>query len=162
MSRLVLAPAWRWKPRCSGEYTDGVRLSRALIVALALVVSPVGAAVCEVVCGVPPSPAVTSAVASGDDHAHHGHHAAPAPATTIVRTASPDEVTISIPAADCDLRTTVPARLRTTFTDLVASSVALTTSAYRLDLAPAHRASVTAVTPRPPTRPPHTPVPLRI
>ncbi|MCC7184962.1 MAG: hypothetical protein IT185_01890 [Acidobacteria bacterium] len=139
-----------------------MRLSRALIVALALVVSPVGASVCEVVCGVPSSPAVASAPTSVDDHAHHGHHAAPSPAATIVRAATPDEVAMSIPAADCDIRTTVPARLRTPFTDIVASSAALTSSVYGLDLAAVQHQRVTGVTPRPPISPPHTLVPLRI
>jgi len=139
-----------------------VRLSRALIVALALVVSPVGAAVCEVVCGLPSSPAVASAPASVDEHAHHGHHAAPAAVTTFVRATSPDDVAMSIPAADCDIRTAVPARLRTPFTDIVASSAALTSSVYGLDLAAPQHPRVTGVTPRPPISPPHTPVPLRI
>lgn len=138
---------------------------RALILTLTLVVSPLGAAVCEVVCGMAPHAVhqveqVQAAIV--DEHAHHGHHSTPAPQTAIVAAASTDGVTISVPAPECDLRAATPARLRATSTDVIASSVAMTTAVYRLDDAPARHVSNGNATTSPPAPPPLTPLPLRI
>jgi hypothetical protein len=142
-----------------------VRVSRALIVTLALMVSPAAAAVCEVVCGIAPHPAHQAEPASAatvDEHAHHGHHPTPVPETVSARAASHADVSISIPAPECDLRGATPARLRPAATDVITSAAATTTSVYPVDAAPTRPVHFGAATTGPPGPPPLTRLPLRI
>lgn len=130
-------------------------------------VSPVAAAMCEVVCGVAPhaahqAEAAPAAVVAGAHDAHAHHAPQPAPEAAIVRAEASGDATISIPAPECDLRGATPARLRPTSTDVVTSSAALIASVYLLDRAPAPHMLVAGATLRPPAPPPLTPLPLRI
>jgi hypothetical protein len=132
-----------------------------------LMVSPVAAAACEVVCGVAPHaahradeaiPAVTA-----DEHAHHGTHAAPSTNETVVLSALADAVTsMSIPAPECDLLGASPARVRSTVTEKIPYAVILTSAVLPMvDAVDSHQPGLGAAS-RPPAPPPHTPLPLRI
>lgn len=145
---------------------------RFLIVVLAVLVSPVSVAVCEMVCGLSMQTAQTASstaqtpAATPDVHAHHGHHATPAqtpePAVTLARAAGADAPVVSIPAADCDLRTTVPARVRSNGPDVSADASASSQMIRLAQPSVSLGRLVSAVQARPPVPPLHAPVPLRI
>ena len=143
------------------RYSADVTVSRLLIVTLALFVSPLGAAVCEIACGSPThaaahgAPAPSAAIAA-DRHLHHQAEsdnvvAAPAPAASRVD---------ALPEAGCEPVSAAPARIRAVFSDTpalahagVGASAAWTTIVFP------HHPAVKS----PPSSPPHhVPVPLRI
>jgi len=142
-----------------------VRLTRALIVTLVLMVSPVAAAACEIVCGLPshgPSHAAQTpapAMPSVDAHAHHGHHAPPPVAAS---DPSSDPSSASLTAPDCDLTPASPARLRTSFADSTTNIAAITTPTVAWAGPTQTSRFPVLVAPSPPGPPPHAPVPLRI
>ncbi len=61
------------------SYTASVRIPRTLIVSLALAVSPIGDAVCEVVCSAPVLAQGAADEVSATETAGHQHHAATSP-----------------------------------------------------------------------------------
>ena len=136
-------------------------VSRLLAAALALFVSPLGAAVCEIACRTPVHAAMHSAPTASDAVAadsHQHHHEAEledvaASASALSRLDAP-------PRVDCDPVNSVPARVRGAFSDTPALADAG-------QGAPAAWTAITssrhAAAPSPPSSPPHhAPVPLRI
>jgi hypothetical protein len=135
-----------------------VRLTHALIVTLVLMVSPLAATVCEVVCGLPSTATADAAVVTTgiDEHAHHAHHAPPPPAP------STDPASPSLSAPDCELTQANPARVRTAFADSTNSVAAFTTQTLPVGASPERGRVVLASASSPPAPHPHAPVPLRI
>jgi len=118
---------------------------RVLVFALALVTSPVGAVVCEVVCAdhvvaIHHAPATEAAV---EGHAHHGHMAmeaaAPAPRAKVTAPAgTSSEFTSQM--EDCAPSSGQPATRRTPSTDSSCAPAAdlVTTAVYSLALVRQH------------------------
>jgi len=145
-----------------------VRLIRPLAIVLAVMVSPVGMAVCEVVCGSPlhaagHAQAALPAAAAHEAHAHHdhhGHHTPPAAAPAAP--ASDADGVMSLPGPECEPLSGIPARVRSTFSgpDLQTSAIAQVVTVVDMVTRPHQRLLVADVGPPEPPR--HAPVPLRI
>jgi len=148
-------------------YTASVRRLRPLVFVLALLVSPLGVAVCEVVCGLPahaaghaPVPAETARV---DAHAHHDHHQhhAPLPTAPVAPVSDADGV-VTLPGPACDPLSGIPARVRSPFSGPDAHGVAVAHVASALDSQEQRYPRVVPADTGPPDPPRHAPVPLRI
>lgn len=134
-----------------------------MVVVLSLLVSPLGAAVCEVVCGSPahagahPAPPDASERSADAHHAHHGHVM---PETPALVTADPAEQGGWRTAGpDCDPLSSTPARVRATFSDTPALVASMAASAPPVTTTPGLHAASTVSPPAPPHL---APVPLRI
>ncbi len=133
---------------------------------LALMVSPVGAAVCEVVCGSPSHAAAHAPVAAqtdADAHAHHDHHAHHAsPAAPMVPQASDADGRMHVPGPECDPLLAIPGRVRSAFSGPDFHATIVTHVAAVIDPVVPARSRVVVSDTGPPDPPRSAPVPLRI
>lgn len=149
-------------------YTAGVSLSRAVTLVLAVLVSPLGTAVCEVVCGAPGHAAAHAAapaqtVVQTDQHAHHDHHAHHAPAAApVIPPASDADGRMHVPGPECDPVLSIPGRVRSPFFGPDLHAAVVTHLASVVDTAMPALARVVVSDTGPPDPPRHAPIPLRI
>jgi len=144
-------------------YTAGVSLSRSVTLVLAVLVSPLGAAVCEVVCGSPAHAAHAAAPAQmdvqTDQHDHHAHHV---PTAAPVPPASDADGRLHVPGPDCDPVLAIAGHVRSTFSGPDLHAVVVSHLASVIDAAVPRHSHVAVSDTGPPDPPRHAPIPLRI
>lgn len=154
----------------AGRYTEAVRFQRPVVLALALLVSPVGVAVCEVVCGTPVHAAghgsVPAEPAAVDPHAHHDLHAhhAPPPAAPVAPVSDADGTVgvVQVPGPECDPAVAIPARVRSTFSGLDLHATAIAHVVFVTNSQVLTQPRVAIADTGPPDPPRHASIPLRI
>lgn len=139
---------------------------RLIAFVLAVAVSPLGAAVCEVVCGSPEhaahAVARTQADVQPDPHAHHDHLAHDAPTAAPVQSPSDADGRMHVPVPDCDPVLAIAGRVRSTFSGPDVHAVVVSHLASVIDAAVPRHARATVSDIGPPDPPLHAPIPLRI
>lgn len=140
-----------------------MRVTRWLVVVLAVLISPVGAAVCEVVCGTPLHAAAHAPVetAPADHSKHHQHSEHPEPPQHPL--VSDEAARLATPASECPPLSSTPARLRTVYGPDPSGTTAAPLDAVHVGRdglqSSRHLPPPADIPPKPPH---HAPVPLRI